>query len=408
MATTAASTPIRQEVVDWDRLFELVSLIANEFPCALAPCLPARLSDDDECDSYCSLSVDDLEVVVRVLKLGNFTTDNGTVRSLTSVELESQIVGVPLEDCRCAITRYIIACISVLKNKMASTDHMALLLKSLKCLVGNKTWNFHGQNEVVFRLLQGHALRRLNSIASAGEEHIFSKIRLDVVDKIAIQVPPTKKHRLDDAGILPIQTLLHGHLSATVAQENQHHYFCAETQTFLVFWGGRKGWTSEGKGRWGVVDPEEVLIRQHCSDELANVPPRPTACTAKNGENYWTVYAPPLPVDSATAEANGSLNRQDWLTSQKLHVEIVRGKPIGAPEAVNIYCDEDFVKELSMQGQQPIDPHLFSGIYTRSTPTDGIPPHGHELLVCLEFMAKLIDPFFQHVAKQLGEVRVYA
>lgn len=98
-----------------------------------------------------------------------------------------------------------------------NTDWENILLKALKALVGNHTWFFHGSQSTqhkVFKHVQSEAKKQLESIASYGEDHIFSKIRGTFS---TMTIPPRGKHRLDNPGILPYAKTLKIPLNAEIA-----------------------------------------------------------------------------------------------------------------------------------------------------------------------------------------------
>jgi len=144
------------------------------------------------------------DTVLVFLQMGNFTSADGSLRIYHPVEL--MYAGGSLEECRCRITAFVKLVINILigdNATMAPADEK-LLLKALKALVGNKTWDLHGQDESVFLFIQELAKSKLEDIALRGEEELFPKFRGEFAD---IKMPPRAKHRLDGAHVLPFKSL---------------------------------------------------------------------------------------------------------------------------------------------------------------------------------------------------------
>jgi len=205
------------------------------------------------------LCEEDLRIVVAFLQLGNLSNPDGSVRRYSDLELLSPPIGKPLQDCRQHITTYVKAVVRLLLNhgellelrrkvelgelSLESPSSAAmhfdalssctptispggpsvidsefaeeyLLMKSLKSLLGNRTWNIHGQNEAVFQWVNDQAQKKLSAIALDGERRIFPRIRGAFSD--GIFVPPERTHRLDDPGMLPFKTALKGPLSSVI------------------------------------------------------------------------------------------------------------------------------------------------------------------------------------------------
>lgn len=85
--------------------------------------------------------------------------------------------GGTLEECRSRVTAFVKLVINIViaeADRLPPADE-TLLLKALKALVGNKTWNVHGHNPVVFRFIHALAASKLRDIAIQGEKQIFPK-----------------------------------------------------------------------------------------------------------------------------------------------------------------------------------------------------------------------------------------
>ena len=154
------------------------------------------------------VSDEDLSVVIFHLLLGNFTDDNtGQVRRYSDQEIEA-VFKKDLNAVREHVTSYVKAVVGILRQpgrpEFLSKDEQSLLVKSIKALLGNKTWNIGGQAKDVVDYIRGAAKEVLAHIAKDGEERIFPPIKGLFTD---IKVPPEGKHRLDDEGILPMEEL---------------------------------------------------------------------------------------------------------------------------------------------------------------------------------------------------------
>ena len=156
----------------------------------------------------------DMSVVILHLLLGNFTDDNttdgtGKVRRYSDQEIEA-VFKKDLNAVRQHVTSYVKAVVEILRQAgrpdFLSKDDESLLVKSIKALLGNKTWNIGNQDQdkEVVGYIRDAASEVLATIAKDGEENIFPPIKDLFTD---IKVPPKGKHRLDDAGILPMEHL---------------------------------------------------------------------------------------------------------------------------------------------------------------------------------------------------------
>ena len=168
------------------------------------------------------LTDEDFHVVLTFLRMGNFTASDGSVRMYHTEELH--YAGGSLEDCRKCITKFVQHAMGVViqqsENPAIDQSEVSLLVRALKNLVGNKTWDLDGHNPEVYALIREHALTRLQQIATQGEGSLFPKIKGAFDDVV---VPPNGKPRLDDAGVLPFDAL-QGFFKATVGDIPPHDH----------------------------------------------------------------------------------------------------------------------------------------------------------------------------------------
>jgi len=186
-----------------------------------------------------SLVTEDVRAVLVFLRVGNLTTADGSVRSYTDNELK--VIGETLSSSRSRVSKFVETVIKILvrtkvttmtstssssrglissgredsngstnieadskKKGVLTAAHEQLLVKCLKSLVGNKTWDMNAQDPEMYKFVHQQALVKLKAIAAFGENTIFPKIR----DKFAdIAVPKHQHRRLDDRGVLPVTAL---------------------------------------------------------------------------------------------------------------------------------------------------------------------------------------------------------
>eukprot|EP00750_Incisomonas_marina_P006920 INCI14740.4.p1 GENE.INCI14740.4~~INCI14740.4.p1 ORF type:complete len:1069 (-),score=150.17 INCI14740.4:136-3342(-) len=196
--------------------------------------------------------------VLVFLQMGNFTAVDGSVRSYYPEEL--MYAGGTLEECRARVTVFVKLVINIViaEAERLPADDETLLLKALKALVGNKTWNVHGHDPVVFRFIHALAASKLRDIAIQGEKQIFPKYRGSFSD---IPVPPNVKHRLDDPGVLPFKTL-RTHLQSTIAGIPRHdhefmvvlEYLAKLVDPFFQF--AARAIAEANNGEWRAAPPK--------------------------------------------------------------------------------------------------------------------------------------------------------
>ena len=103
---------------------------------------------------------------------------------------------------------------SMLIPVVPSASGRYLLMKSLKALLGNTTWNINGADAATFDWVNEQALKKLTAIARDGERYLYPRFRGAFAT--GIKVPPPRVHRLDDPGMIPFDTALKRQLTSNV------------------------------------------------------------------------------------------------------------------------------------------------------------------------------------------------
>ena len=104
--------------------------------------------------------------------------------------------------------------VTISQHKLDAADE-DLLLKALKSLMGNHTWELHGRNKPLFAELQTRVRTKLKDLAAHPEQRLFAALDRDIMGRVKSSKKSSKRPRQDDEGVLPL-AMLKDRLMATV------------------------------------------------------------------------------------------------------------------------------------------------------------------------------------------------